>query len=70
MRIHIVQGTAGEYSGRRDWLVMAHTGPPKAHTHARQAMRRAKRMEKGRPSKYDAFKGVNEFDPAAGELKK
>ncbi len=63
MKIYIVGGTTGAYSDRTDWVVCAYTDSEQAETHVRNAMLRAKEIEKSRESRYTAVRGINEFDP-------
>jgi hypothetical protein len=63
MKIYIVEGTTGEYSDRQDWTVCAYRSEKKAEDHVRNAMLRAKEIEKSREDQYHVAAGVNEFDP-------
>ena len=63
MKIWIVEGTTGEYSGHRYWVVCAYKSKQKAEDHVRNAMLRAKEIENSRESRYHAAEGINEFDP-------
>jgi hypothetical protein len=65
--IWIVNGTTGEYSDRTDWVVCAYHDNPKAEEHARNAMLRAKEIQKQHPGytyhNWDENRVKNEFDP-------
>lgn len=38
-KLHVVQGTSGEYSDRREWIVCAYEDKAKAEAHAEAAKR-------------------------------
>jgi ribosomal protein L21E len=75
MLIYIVEGDTGEYSGHSTWLVKAFSSKEKAEDLARNAMLRAKEIEKESPTDYlmQAYKvgdkvkvkakKKNKFDP-------
>lgn len=65
MKIYLVMGTAGEYSNRSDWPVMAYFTEKKAQEHVLRADHRAKELYALYP-RYEEHripKGSNEFDP-------
>jgi len=61
--IYVVQGTTGEYSDRKDWLVKAFSSQTKALDLCHRAQLRAFEIKKSRESPYSAPKNSNEFDP-------
>jgi len=61
--IYIVTGATGEYSGHREWAVMAYFNKEAAHSHATNAARRAEELAAAQSDRYSAKTGPNEFDP-------
>lgn len=61
--IWIVEGSSGEYSDRRDWVVCAYRTEAEAKRHAELAEARSKELRRDSGSYWDIPAGANEWDP-------
>ncbi len=63
IQIHVVMGSTGEYSDRRQWTVCAYQDKERAINHADLAKLEAHKIEKARKDRYDYSEDdVNPYD--------
>lgn len=59
----IVEGSSGEYSDRRDWVVCAYRTEEEAKRHAERAQARSEELRRKHDTYWDIPAGANEWDP-------
>lgn len=59
----IVEGSSGEYSDRRDWVVCAYRTEEEAKRHAARAQARSEELRRKHDTYWNIPAGANEWDP-------
>ena len=62
--IYIVEGSTGEYSDHRDWMLCAYRDEAAAQEHVEKATARANELVAEYQRSYDIPSGANEHDPS------